>query len=223
MSTPAKPPTSASESSLQPTRQLLDELDSLMQRMLALPVNQLNEELGAAGGTALAPLPQPEETPISQGPTAKEEPPPSNYSPAQTQAQADRPLASPSPSEEQTPGQGELASEESVSVGDGAGPPPLAASPEVLAAIYRQPRPEVTRPWFVSGEPTGGSFPEPAALWLRPLLWSNHAFDRVAARLGGPGRWLSSDRGRALMGWLGLGLLAGAFAWLAVHGFGWTG
>jgi hypothetical protein len=47
MSTPAapNPPVSPPGSASHPTRQLLDELDALMQRMLALPVNQLEEEL----------------------------------------------------------------------------------------------------------------------------------------------------------------------------------
>jgi hypothetical protein len=59
MSTPGrvKPDSAAPESSIQPTRQLLDELDLLMQRMLALPVNQLEEELRAA--TAVPPVPPP--------------------------------------------------------------------------------------------------------------------------------------------------------------------
>src|SRR5262245_33119701 len=57
MSTPAapEPPASPSGAGNHPTRQLLDELDALMQRMLALPVHQLEEELrGAAVGTSAA-------------------------------------------------------------------------------------------------------------------------------------------------------------------------
>jgi hypothetical protein len=52
---------------------------------------------------------------------------------------------------------------------------------------------------------TAGRFP---AWLLRPLLWSNRAFDRWTGWLGRPGRWLRGPLGRAVLGWVGLGLWA---------------
>jgi hypothetical protein len=58
---------------------------------------------------------------------------------------------------------------------------------------------------------------------LRPLYWANRAFDRGTERLGAPGRWLRSRRGRAALGWAGVVLLAAAAGWqvLAWIGWGW--
>jgi hypothetical protein len=210
MSTPAKPSASAPES-LQPTRQLLDELDSLMQRMLALPVDQLEDELRAA---AVPPEP---EIPDSPATAVKDLPPPANYAGAGLPGETDapepiRPDFAPAAEEIGQPAQSEEAWEDS-----------LPASPEVLAALGR-PAPVGRTPGvFLPLPRPAADVPEalPAA-WLRPLVWGNRAFDGCTAWLGGPGRWLRSDRGRAFLGWVGLGLLAGTFAWLTVNGLGWT-
>jgi hypothetical protein len=55
-----------------------------------------------------------------------------------------------------------------------------------------------------------------------PLLWVNWAFEGSTAWLGPIGRWLRGPGGRALLGWSGLLLLAAALAWLAWDGLGWT-
>jgi hypothetical protein len=55
---------------------------------------------------------------------------------------------------------------------------------------------------------------EPLALWWLPLEWGNQFFDRCVGRLGKPARWLRRPSGRALLGWSGLMLLAGALALL---------
>ncbi len=57
--------------------------------------------------------------------------------------------------------------------------------------------------------------------WLRPLLWSNRVFDRAAMRLGRPGRWLRGSRGRAYLGWIGIGCLATAVLWCLADWIGW--
>jgi hypothetical protein len=60
MSTPLAPTPRAS-APVHPTRQQLDELDALLQRMLDLPVNQVDEEADGApaGETPARPVPQP--------------------------------------------------------------------------------------------------------------------------------------------------------------------
>jgi hypothetical protein len=49
----------------------------------------------------------------------------------------------------------------------------------------------------------------------------NRVFDRVTRRLGAAGRWLRGPRGRTVVGWTGVGLLAAALllAFLARRGW----
>src|SRR5262245_59663227 len=50
-------PRSTGSAHLNSTQQMLDELDALMQKMLALPVNELDEEPAAPAKVAVAPPP----------------------------------------------------------------------------------------------------------------------------------------------------------------------
>jgi hypothetical protein len=52
-------------------------------------------------------------------------------------------------------------------------------------------------------------------------VWGNRVFDRGAARLGAPGHWLRSRRGRAVLGWAGLALLALALGIVLLDWIGW--
>lgn len=64
------PPSPRSPTPLLPTRQQLDELDSLLQRMLALPVNQLEDDFGSSDPGPAVPLPAPVAPPVVAGPTS---------------------------------------------------------------------------------------------------------------------------------------------------------
>jgi hypothetical protein len=59
----------------------------------------------------------------------------------------------------------------------------------------------------------------PAA--LLPLLWFNQGFDACLAPLGAPGRWLC-ERGRPVLGFIGLACLAAAAAIAISAGMAWT-
>jgi hypothetical protein len=206
MSPPAKPPASAPESSLQPTRQLLDELDSLMQRMLALPVERVGGEPGEAPGPATAAATDEEERPVYRPPSLNEMPAAANYRETEWEEDA--------PSDRLADRPQSLPSEQDAS---------LPASPEVLAALHLPARQETSRRPIIPTTQPAADVPEPLpAAWLRALVRTNQVFDYGTTWLGGPGQWLRSDRGRALLGWVGLGLLAGAVAWLTLTGLGWT-
>ncbi len=272
MSTPSKPRPPAGN----PTRQLLDELDALMERMLELPVNQLGEDLrkpapetprvvsaeeeeefrppaddpappvvGLRQEPARAPLPSPAPAAppreVPPAPTLRLTPttPPAEEPPGMSAASWERVL----PIRPWVDEPGER-SEEPAEPGfvmpgplpwgeepRAAGPVDLEriipASPEVLEAISPRPEPPpaAPNPWPRVGAWAGTASPpaaDPGPGWLRPVLAVNRAFDAGTAWLGAPGRWLRGPRGRALVGWTGLGLLAGAVVWVVLAEFGWT-
>jgi hypothetical protein len=61
-----------------------------------------------------------------------------------------------------------------------------------------------------------------AAVLRWPLVCVNRLFDWGLGCLGPLGRPLRGDRGRNLLGWTGVVLLAGAVAWLLLGGTPWT-
>jgi hypothetical protein len=229
MSTSPSPKPALPAGPSHPTRQLLDELDALMKRMLALPVNQIEDELRAKAERATAAAEAPA---ADRPPMAPEDGETGPDSPAAEELPADW------PAEEDTPEDREQAREhDAPSVLVAEEEPDLEriipASPEVLAAIGRPPReperkrdPAPREPDSAGVTALAGGGPGPAVavppVWLRPLVWSNRAFDRCMAWLGGPGQWLRGHNGRAMLGWTGLGLLAGALAWLLANQIGWT-
>lgn len=208
MSTPAQ---SRSSTPVQPTRQQLDELIELMQRMLALPESPLEEALGSRSPTAPRSLHR--ETPGLSAPA--EANPPGADVPSLPRSSAGLPDAAEPSSTHQT----------SV---EGPGPflsVALVPVPGSLPAALEQASPN-----SASGDSAPGASPLPARqvqatavrLWLRPLVWINYAFDRATAWLGAPGCWLRGPWGRAALGWSGLLLLAVGLAWYVFLGMGWT-
>ena len=161
-----------------PTRQQLDDLEALMQRMLELPVNPLGEE-STTPLPALPSLviPEPDIIPVrgsKQPPDQKTE------------------------TSEQTPASNANRSRTSIQ--------PTGEQP---------PRVDHTRP-------TTGTR-KPRKSWvIAPLVWTNLFFDRWAARLGRPGRWLRTPQGRTCLGLVGLLSLAGAIAWAILDIMSWT-
>ncbi len=204
-----------------PTRQQLDELDALLQRMLE---------------PDSAPAPPPEEPPT---------PPPGpavSYRVIQPAAEAPAAPEAKKPDEEQwvplrstwqpSPHTwGPLAqSWQQAQAARGAPPMPPPADPPPQAP---PPKPEAASPppiirpvsGFVQRQPEPA--PEtlgapPVSRWLWPLVWCNRGFDALTAPLGGPGRWLRGRRGRAVLGAVGLLCLAAAVARLVGDGIGWT-
>lgn len=189
-----------------PTRQQLDELDALMQRMLALPVEPAEAILApdrAAGGTP------PGQTEVSSAPAAPEGP----ARPAPVSLSARR---------EEHPG---LPGKENAGGAPGGEAiAPAAVYPSVIFCSLSSPgrtKPEELPAPVASPASPAAELPR-LGLWLRALLGCNRIFDACTAGLGPLGRWLRGPRGRALLAWLGILLLAAALAWVALDGMGWS-
>jgi hypothetical protein len=193
----------------QPTRQQLDDLDALLQRMLALPVNPaeeaappapaapVEERLAPPAGNMILSDPLPFVPPPrkDEGGRRKDEPKstasgsslllhPSSFPPA---APLPLPLLNPVPPAERRA--------------------PVLPPPD---------RPLSPRQALIASRP-----PEVFIL-LRPVLGLNRAFDRLALGLGWPGRWLRRPAGRTVLGLIGLLLLAAAGALVLLDRCGWT-
>ncbi len=219
------------------TRQMLDELDALMEQMLALPVNDLDAPVPAppppvaparpaATLTETAPSLFPEEQGQGEGEfetaSETEEPPRpktgkilvGRFTPAEPAYQA--------PEEDETaPGSSTLDSLPSyrttVEEDDllpAHGPP----APSAWDRSEPLPAPDEILPPLIRHRPN----PDLEAYrkkrswgnWLfQPLLWINQAYDRATPWLGPLGRWLRSPGGRSVLGYTGLTLLALAIAW----------
>lgn len=212
MASAGRPPSSALDHA---TRQQLDELDALMQRMLALPVNP-PEDLAH-----LAEEGPPRETAsVSLG----------------VQGHASPPLPEPVRPAPDKQARREEEAVQRVAALSSAGhslpplPPALkgpAASSHAPPAPVENPFSGLGPPQRAKGEsgqppPRPGVTPPRVAWPLRPLWWINRGFDGGTAWLGPVGRRLRGPGGRALLGWAGLLLLAAALAWLALDGIGWT-
>jgi hypothetical protein len=196
MSSP-KPP-------IHPTRQQLDELEALMQRMLALPVNQLDAAPAPeAALSTLAPIDMPPEWDSGDSAVLSSE--------AARQAQAQATARAPV-------GGSELQAEsrdEPKDFSDSAHREAENADAPATKIIIARPTPG-ERPWTLPASARRVSGP------VRLLMWTNRAFDRCAVRLGPPGRWLRGPHGRAWIGWSGIALLATAAAWAGLEWMGWT-
>jgi hypothetical protein len=224
MSTPSPAPN--------PTKQLLDELDALMQRMLALPVNTLGDEVEnlvpqqtTAAATALPPSVV--DRPAPDAPKDRETPP--RAAPEVIGARhvshhlAGPALASPQRMDEPAPVEQHAGTVPGAPVFIPAAPPVGYWSPRPLPA----PMPVTqTKPKAPAVAPSGRiavlAPPRLPSWWLRSLLWGNRTFDRWACTLGRPGQWLQGRAGRIVLGWLGIGLIFASVAWAVADWFDWT-
>jgi hypothetical protein len=215
----------ATDAPLQTTKQMLDELDAMMERMLALPVH----ELDSAPALPKTPPLAPEESALTNAPTNQAEvetlPPPQPSAPPRKSKLAD--LLSElktKPREEISPGHAatnpphlKLPAESPVSLSSMPPPPPLPEmltnSPvpptllgklEPLLATIPDARPPRTRRWLYG-----------------PLVGINHLFDRVTSGMGGVGYLLSSAGGRTILGLSGIALLLASAGWLVRDWMGW--
>jgi hypothetical protein len=209
-----------------PTRQQLDELEALMQRMLALPVNHLEEEPSVVQDSS------PPATP-SASPRAEESfPAPGTATPATMPVPASqekhpesvapvRELKNrPSGAVSLLPSRSPLSPPVEKEPTEGMAVPPsaLAPQPPCSTAEFKQPAATETPRRSVQA-PSGMEKPV-VAWWLLPLFWCNRLFDLATLPLGPLGRWLRNPGGRALLGWSGLLLLVVAAAWLVLLGMG---
>jgi hypothetical protein len=187
-----------------PTRQQLDDLDALMQRMLALPVN---------------PEDDPTEKPPLQGAASENAfgSSPSHLRPPSNTAASCLTFA---------PGQ-DCAPDRIGSSGPESSP---INAPEENVAETETGAAELFRDTYLSRDDCSRNSlvamasPLPRqvviAWWLLPLYWSNRVFDGCAGWLGPLGRWLRGDYGRAVIGGAGFVLLAVVLAWIALDVLG---
>jgi hypothetical protein len=184
------------------TRQQLDELDALLQRMLSMPAGS-GDSLGATPAPAIN---WRNDTP---GPTLSVVP--------HVSAPLPRP-AEPEPfASARQPAPAAPAPEPSVPIEEFKFTPSPAPSVERKATPYPSPsRPAPT--------PAAASMPsipgEPVPWPLLPLVGLNWVVDRVLGLCGPPGLILRSAFGKNLLGLIGIGLLAYTTAHIA-SGLGW--
>ncbi|MSU79501.1 MAG: hypothetical protein EXS16_15595 [Gemmataceae bacterium] len=196
------------DSSQQTTKQMLDELDALMERMLALPVSQpdavapfpksvVKGPTLAATLTLLERSPAPNPTPATVPVTAP---------PTDSQGWHDHPILNP-PHFTQA-GQESLTapepSDQPVPLTNAVLPPSALARMEpLLAGLPDLSMPKVTG-WF-----------------YLPLVWLNELFDGVTSIAWGTG-WIRMAGGRRFLGFSGIALFLIALGWALVDWRGWN-
>ena len=195
------------QATLHDTRQLLDELDALMDQMLALPIDD-QDDVAPPSTVPLGPTPTISATLTLVDPTA---PPVVAPPPAPSDSEV-RPVrfdvASTTIQVKSSPSDLIAASTPTHE------PAPVAVMTNVAAPMPVQllppPRPVPSARW------------RPDHISYQFLLWVNQRYDHGAGWLGKPGRFLRSRAGKALLGVAGLGLLGLSLAWLAKDWLGWN-
>lgn len=218
----------ASAPANQSMRQQLDELDALLQRMLNLPVNQVDEPADPIAQRARYNTADPSPTP----------PPPAGRKASMRLLDGSAPVAPPTapPASWDPHWNINLNPQQGSSVfsrGPVAAPPP--APPEPAAPVWRAetvaypqpaaarpPQPTVTPPAPMPAPvmplPTAADSP---SLLLMPLVALNRVFDGLVIQFGPPGEWLCTRAGRTVLGLAGFAMMAGSAAWAAAGWFGW--
>lgn len=182
------------------TRQQLDELDSLLQRMLSLPLSPPESFAPAAPVQSFAP-PMPYTPPAPAfAPAAREAPPPA---PAQSPASRMFTPPAPEPVEIPVPWKSMPA--------PAASPMPAPVQP---APVIERPAP-AAKPKMPAPAPLVATAPapvaprsEPVPFLLAPFVALNAVLNWVLGLFGLPGRFLRSGFVKSLLGLAGLGLLA---------------
>lgn len=223
MSTPVPP---GNDDALQATQQQLDELETLIQRMLTLPVNQLDEDESRELPT-VPPFPEslesrePTETRMMEPAAALE----SAMETAETVGSIELPELSPTPfvsrfdfldsTSLDMPDRTKTGFDETP---EGPRSPVVAEEKQAPVPAPRA-RPRVKAVPVITTEKATPSTAPPIDWWLWLLVKINRLFDRSTCHLGRPGRRLRSEGGRAVLGWLGVvmlmaGLLLALLDWI---------
>jgi hypothetical protein len=231
--------------SSQSTRQLLEELDDLMQRMLELPVQNAEEEqapteparpsapstnLEVPAGPAKMPrgvqlLHVPATRVTIQAPLSGQPAKDVAASPSSA-VSPPSPVREPSPQREQRPDP--LTAPTYVPVGAEQLLPILLQPPGKGPAKEDNPKPQPVP--TKSPAPRPSATPAPRPSWTTPqataseaavqkagwLVTVNQAFDSGTMLLGGVGRWLRGEQGRSIIGWSGIAMIVVALLWAAI-------
>jgi hypothetical protein len=224
---------------LHATRQMLDELDALMERMLALPINDGDEPAPAPAAPVVAP---PRARPLSASLTLLQEP-------------ADEPVTSFHQPIEQPADNAAL---DPAHTGTNPSHLPTLGTLDALKAAWPEPAPPRFPPLpaiesytaLPELPPAPVVVPEPlsdrvvpappvpdldalvadvaappgslASWFILPVLWGNRTFDQCTLLLGESAGWLRGPAVRNALGVAGLILFGAAVAWLARDWLGWT-
>jgi hypothetical protein len=194
------------------TRQQLEELDALLQRMLSIPLSPSEAQ------EAPAPLPASVKVPIPLPPAppvliVKETPPPSLPTPGQPAVQAWR-VEMPTP---QLPPPEPMVAPRLVN------PAPIVEpTPPVKKEVLQEPIPVAELIRVTPAKPRRSDEP-PLPVWLLPFYLLNLLYDGSTYLLGPLTRWLSYPSTKHVIGWLGVMmiLLSFGFALSLVLGFDW--
>jgi hypothetical protein len=181
------------DASLQSTKQMLDELDAMMEKMLALPVNDPEEAAPFPGEVVKAPslTPTLSATLTLLEPPARSMPPHPAVNPPHL-----TPVAEPPMEQEPAPQPAPLTNEVT----------PPSVAPKLEPLLEDIPDPET---------------PAATQLVYLPLLWINLLFDQATMLLPG-GAWFRTPAGRALLGLIGIVLLGVATGWFLKDWLGWN-
>ena len=210
------------DGSPQTTKQMLDELDALMERMLSLPVNDLEENPTAP---ALPPVLSAKLT-LLESPTPPapvyEAPAPSFVTPAPlVDKGAPHPNLNPPHFSQQVPLE---------PAPDYYAPPESAAPEPFTSAVAPEPFTNAVAPPPAAPElaplleevATDEEAPIAASWGYVPLLWINQSFDAIVALIPGVGTTLCTSAGRAVLGLSGIAMTAAACGWLVKDWLGWN-
>jgi hypothetical protein len=190
------------DATLQSTKQMLDELDALMDKMLSLPMNETEDSSVSAPeikppslspmlSATLTLLEPPSKAPVRDLPSSEPLPHPAVNPPHVEMPVAPPPMREPAPLPE--PMTNDVA------------PPSVMPKLEPLLEQVSEPDVPLETQWV-----------------YLPLLWMNQAFDAASHGLGGGGAWLRTQAGRMLLGMSGIALMAFAIAWLLRDWMGWN-
>jgi hypothetical protein len=198
---------------LHATRQMIDELDALMERMLALPVNDTEDAPAPAPPTAPAPSSMPLTAKLTLLQVPADDPPLDSAhvgtNPSHLPVLGVVRSASAHPTTGLSPGMPML--------------PPLPEAPAVRVTPFSDR--VVPPPMQPDLDTLLCEVPEPAdslGSWFIVLLfWGNRAFDQATTLLGTPGRLLRTSAARMALGLTGVILFVSACWWLLRDWFGW--
>jgi hypothetical protein len=206
-----------------PTRQQLEELDALLQRMLQLPLNQPDPEL---------PPPLPQTTSYAAPPRRRAEPPSGLNS-----WNVPLPTSAPPVLNNWPAGVESLSASATSTVTPRPAPARLRVSAvappeEPMPAPMREPPPQRLRveppPAMTIPIPPPRPLPislpqqQPLPFYLWPLGVVDQSMGNALAAFGAPGRWLGQGSGKVFFGWCGLLGMAGAAVWGVMDYMGWS-